>query len=173
MIGGIPFTILGTALLIHFRTPNSGVGFHVMCQIFNGIGTGFLSTCGQLAIMAAVTHQDVAMVLALFDLFGSIGAAIGMAIAGGIWTNTLRSSIEDNLPEGSKDLADAIYADLTVQLGYPRGDPIREAINSAYGDVQRYMVITGAAFIPLVLVAVLIWRNINVKNLKQTKGNVF
>lgn len=173
VIGGIPFMILGTALLIHFRTPSADSGYLVMCQIFNGIGSGFLATCGQLAVMAAVTHQDVAMVIALYGLFGGIGASIGMAIAGALWTNLLRNEIYDALPTASKNLTDTIYADMTVQLSYPAGDPIRDAIIAAYGEVQRKMVIAGSAFVPLVLLAVLVWRNVNVKNSKQTKGNVW
>ena len=173
LIGGIPFMLLGTALLIHFRTPGTAAGWLVMCQIFCGIGTGFLSTSAQLGVMAAVSHQEVAMALALFDLFGSIGASIGMAIAGGIWTNTLRDGIEKYLPEESKNLTDSIYADITMQLSYAAGDPIRDATIDAYGDVQRIMVIVGSAFVPLVLIAVLAWRNINVMHLKQTRGNVF
>merc|ERR1711964_637479 len=37
--GGIPFVVLGTALLIHLRTPSTHVGLLVMCQVFNGIGS--------------------------------------------------------------------------------------------------------------------------------------
>ncbi|KAK0727592.1 major facilitator superfamily transporter [Lasiosphaeria miniovina] len=173
IIVGIPFVLLGTGLLIHFRTPSTSVGFLVMCQFFNGLGTSFIATCGQLAVMAAVTHQEVAIALAFFNLCGSIGAAIGMAIAGGLWTNLLRNSIYDNLPAASKELTDAIYADMRLQLSYERGDPIRDAIIEAYGDVQRKMVIAGAAFVPLLLGAVLIWRDINVKEKRQTVGNVW
>ncbi|KAK3374723.1 major facilitator superfamily transporter [Podospora didyma] len=173
IVVGIPFILLGTGLLIHFRTPGTSVGYLVMCQFFNGVGTSFIATCGQLAVMAAVSHQEIAMALAFFSLCGSIGAAIGMAIAGGLWTNLLRNAIYDNLPAVSKDLTDTIYADMRMQLFYENGDPIRMAIIDAYGDVQRKMVITGAAFVPLLLITVLMWRNINVKEKRQTVGNVW
>lgn len=60
-----------------------------MCQIFNGIATGIWSIAAQLAIMASVTHQEIAVSMAIFGLFGSIGAAIGLAIAGALVRNFL------------------------------------------------------------------------------------
>ncbi|KAK1489048.1 major facilitator superfamily transporter [Colletotrichum cuscutae] len=177
-LSGVPICVLGTALLIHFRTPSTTVGYLVMCQIFNGVASGIFSICSQIAIMSSVTHQQIAIALALHGLFGSIGAAIGLAIAGGIWNNVLKKNIYTQLPEGSKDLTASIYASIETQLSYPMGSPIRTAIIAAYADVQRKMVIAGCAFIPLVLLSLLIWRNINVKTVeeekgKQTKGTVF
>ncbi|KAK1450029.1 major facilitator superfamily transporter [Colletotrichum melonis] len=177
-LSGVPICVLGTTLLIHFRTPSTTVGYLVMCQIFNGVASGIFSICSQIAIMSSVTHQQIAIALALHGLFGSIGAAIGLAIAGGIWNNVLKKNIYAQLPEGSKDLTASIYASIETQLSYPMGSPIRTAIIAAYADVQRKMVIAGCAFIPLVLLSLLIWRNINVKTVeeekgKQTKGTVF
>lgn len=149
-----------------------------MCQLFNGIYSGVWSLTAQLAIMASVTHQEIAVALALFGLFGSIGAAIGMAVAGALWTNIFPVQLYNRLPEDSKNLTALIYGDIEMQKGYPMGSPIRDAIIGAYADVQRKMVITGVAFIPLCVVCLFMWRNINVKKLeetkgKQTKGNVF
>ncbi|KDN70834.1 putative major facilitator superfamily transporter [Colletotrichum sublineola] len=177
-IAGVPICVLGTALLIHFRTPSTSIGYLVMCQIFNGVASGIFNTCAQIAIMSSVTHQEIAIALALYGLFGSIGAAIGLAIAGGIWNNVLPNALYQQLPADSKDLAASIFASITTQLSYPMGSPIRTAIIAAYADVQRKMVIAGCAFIPLIFISLLIWRNINVKTIeeekgKQTKGTVF
>ncbi|GJC99460.1 major facilitator superfamily transporter [Colletotrichum higginsianum] len=177
-LAGVPICVLGTALLIHFRTPSTSVGYLVMCQIFNGVASGIFSICSQIAIMSSVTHQQIAVALALHGLFGSIGAAIGLAIAGGIWNNVLKNAIRQQLPAESKDLTASIFASITTQLSYPMGSPIRTAIIAAYADVQRKMVIAGCAFIPLIFLSLLLWRNINVKTVeeekgKQTKGTVF
>lgn len=177
-VAGVPFCVLGTVLLIHFRTPESHVGFLVMCQMFNGISSGIWALTAQLAVMSCVTHQEIAVALAMWGLFGSIGAAIGLAIAGALWNNILPAQLLKNLPEGSKDQAAKIFGDITVQKSFPMGSPIRNAIIAAYADVQRKMVIAGAAFIPLCLLCLFMWRNINVRELektkgKQTKGNVW
>ena len=175
---GLPFMVLGTALLIPFRTPNTRVGLLVMTQIFVGLGTGLFAACGQLAVMAPVTHQEIAVVIAIWGMFGSIGAAIGLAIAGAIWNNVFPEQLYQRLPEQSKDMASLIFGDITEQMKYAYGTPERDAIVGAYGDAQRKLVIAGAAFMPLIFASIFIWRNINVKKLEdekgnQTKGNVF
>lgn len=175
---GIPFVALGTGLLAHFRRPESHVGYLVMCQILNGIGTGIFSMCGQLAIMAAVTHQEVAVVMAIYSLFGSIGAAIGNAVAGAIWTNILPGELLKALPDDKQDLMPQIYGSLVVQQEWPIGDPIRDAIIEAYAVVQHKMVIAGSAFVPVFVFCVFLFKRINVKKLEeergtQAKGNIF
>ncbi|GAP89898.1 putative siderophore iron transporter mirB [Rosellinia necatrix] len=178
IIGGVPFATLGTVLLIHFRTPGSHVGYLVMCQLFNGIASEIWSLTAQLAIMATITHQEIAVALALWRLFGSIGASIGFAIAGALWTNILPAKLYEFLPDDAKDQVAEIFGSIVVQQSYPMGTPIRTAIIAAYADAQRKMVIAGAAFLPLCLICLLMWKNVNVKTLeesrgKQSKGNVF
>ncbi|KAI1182602.1 siderophore iron transporter mirB [Nemania serpens] len=178
IIGGVPFATLGTALLIYFRTPGTRIGYLVMCQLFNGISSEIWTLTAQLAIMASVTHQEIAVSLALWSLFGSIGASIGLAIAGALWNNILPVKLYEFLPDDAKDQAGEIFGDIVIQLSYPMGSPVRDAIIAAYGDVQRKMVIAGAAFLPLCLLCLFLWKNINVKALeetrgKQSKGNVF
>lgn len=175
---GIPFVAIGTGLLARYRRPDSHVGILVMCQVLNGIGTAIFAQCGQLAIMASVTHQEVAVSMALFGLFGSIGAAIGNAVAGALWTNILPAQLTKFLPEGSKHLMPEIFSSLVIQQDYPVGSEIRDAIILAYGDVQHKMVIAGSAFVPVFVICVFVYKNINVKKLEeergtQTKGNVF
>lgn len=127
--------------------------------------------------MAAVKHQDVALSLVIHSLFTSLGSAIGYAIAGGMWTNILPYKIAEFLPEESKSQSWSIYGDITKQLQYPIGNPIRDAVIRAYGDVGRKMVIVGAALTPLMIITVMFWRNINVKDTekeeKEARGNVF
>ena len=167
----VPFAVLGTALLIQFCTPESHVGYLVMCQLFNGIYSGVWALTVQLVLMASVNHQEVAVVIALFGLFDSIGAAIGVTIAGALWTNILPTKLEELLPEGFKDQAVTIYGDVEVQMSYADGDPVRAGNVDAYSDVQRKMVITGVAFIPIRVILLFFWKNINVKTLEKEKGN--
>ncbi len=141
-----------------------------MCQVFNGISSEIWSLTAQLAIMSRVTHQEIAVALALWGLFGSIGASVGLAIAGALWTNIFPAKLYEFLPEESKDMAGEIFGSITVQLSYPMGSPIRDAIIAAYGDVQRKMVIAGAAFLPACLLCLLLWKNVNVKTLEETRG---
>ncbi|KAI2641480.1 hypothetical protein GGS26DRAFT_535759 [Hypomontagnella submonticulosa] len=154
------------------------VGYLVMCRIFNGASSGIWVLAAQLAIMASVMHQEIAVAMTIFGLFGSIGAAIGLSIAGALWNNFLPQKLREFLPEESKGLVPKILCNIAVQKSYPMGSPIREAIIAAFGDVQRNMVIAGSAFIPICVACLLVWKNINVVKLeqtrgKQTKGNVW
>ena len=149
-----------------------------MCQLLNGIGTGIFAACGQLAIMAVMTHQEIAVGLALWGLFGSIGAAIGNAIAGAIWTNILPGELLKFLPEDKQELMPAIYSSLAIQQEYPMGTDVRDAIIKAYAVVEHKMVIAGAVVVPVFVLCTFMYKNVNVRKLeaargKQTKGNVF
>ncbi|KAF2117363.1 siderochrome-iron transporter MirB [Lophiotrema nucula] len=172
-LAAVPFATLGTALLIHFRRPGVNVGYITMCQIFNGVSGGMIASAMPISIMAAVSHQEVAVVLALNSMFANIGVGVGLAISGGIWTNLLPVKLATYLPPELKDQAGTIYGDIVTQLSYEWGSPAREAIVQSYGEVQRLMVIAGACFMPLLFLAILVWRDYNVKTIKQTRGNVF
>ena len=175
---GVPFMLLGTGLLIPLRQPDTHVGLLVMTQIFVGFGACLFTICGQLAVMVPITHQEVAVVLAIWGLFGSIGAALGNAIAGALWNNILPAELYRRLPDSAKNQSSIIFGDIATQISFPDGSPERDAIVGAYADVQRKMVIAGAAFMPLCLLSIYVWRNVNIKKLQkdhggQTKGNVF
>lgn len=148
-----------------------------MCQVLVGFGVGMIGQMAQLTTMASVRHQDVAVALAIYGLFGSVGSSVGYAIAGGLWTNILPVKLHEFLPDDAKNRTAEIYGDITIQMADPIGTPIRDAVIAAYGVVMRRMVIVGSALIPLTVLCVIVWRNINVKNLesveKRKRGNVF
>lgn len=170
--------LVGTAILIPLRQPSTHVGVLAMTQVLIGLGSGFFTACAQLAVMVPVTHQEVAVVIAIWGMFGSIGAAVGSAIAGGIWNNVMPEQIYDRLPEGSKNVSSVVFGDIAYQIVYEDGTPEREAIVGSYAHVQRLIVITGTAIMPLCLAAIWVWKDINVKKLRkekgdQTKGNIW
>ncbi|KAK2755565.1 hypothetical protein FQN54_006505 [Arachnomyces sp. PD_36] len=171
-LAAVPLQILGVGLMIHFRQPNTDIGYVIMCQIFIAFSGGTLVICQEMAVMAAASHSEVAVVLALLGLFTSAGGAVGQTVAGAIWTNTLPKYLELYLPEDSKHLAAQLYAVLDTQLKYPMGSPIRTAIIQAYAVAQRRMLICATAVLPIAFVCVLIWRDIQVKTIKQVKGTV-
>lgn len=175
---GVPITILGTALLIPFRTPSTNVGVLAFTQILVGLGTGIFATCGQLAVMAPVTHQQLAAVNALWGLFGGFGSSIGYSISGALWTSILPEQLYNRLPEGSKDRYLEIFGDIEVQKSFLDGTPERDAVVGAFAHTERIMLIAGTCFVPLCIASIWFWRNINVRKLEeqrgpQTKGMIF
>ncbi|CAJ2511705.1 Uu.00g073300.m01.CDS01 [Anthostomella pinea] len=169
---GVPVTILSIGLLIHFREPGTHLGWIIMCEILYAFAGGACVICEQLAVMAAAAHQHVAVVLAVEGMFSSVGGAIGLSIAGAIWTGLFPVKLAEYLPEESQANLTSIYGDLVTQLSYPVGSPTRDAIIRAYGDAQKWMFVAATTITIIGLVAVMFWRDIKVKDFKQVKGRV-
>jgi len=170
--GSIPLNLLGTGLMIYFRRSVSGVGYVVMCQIFVSLAAGVIIICDEIAILAAVSHQHIAVALATVGFFGNMGGAIGLTIASAIWQNVFPKRLAEYLPAAEIPNLLTIYADLTAQLSYEAGSPVRTAIQRAYGDAQTYILIASTAAWGFGLIAVLLWRDIEISHIKQVKGHV-
>ncbi|KAK0724543.1 major facilitator superfamily domain-containing protein [Lasiosphaeris hirsuta] len=169
---GVPITILGVGLMIAFRQPGVNVGYIVMCQIFIAFGGGTLVICEQIAVMAATSHQYIAVVLAIEGMFASVGGAIGSTIAAAIWNGVFPERLAEFLPLESQGNFTEIYTQLPVQISYPPGSPTRDAINAAYGDAQKWMIVASTVIQIISIISVLVWRDIKVKDFKQVKGLV-
>lgn len=169
---GVPLTILGVGLMIAFRQPDVNIGFIIMCQIFIAFSGGTLVICEEMAAMAAVSHQYIAVILAVEGIFANIGSAIGSTVAAAIWTGVFPKKSAEYLPEESQTNLTSVYGDLSVQLSYDVGSPTRDAIVRAYGDAQKLMIISATAILLLAVGSVAVWRDIKVKDFKQVKGRV-
>ncbi|KAJ0166595.1 Siderophore iron transporter mirB [Colletotrichum tanaceti] len=166
----VPLMMLGVGLMIHFRQPDQPVGCIIMTQIFVAFAGGPIVICGEMAMLSPSDHQHVAVIMAILDLFGSIGSTVGYTVATAIWTSTFKKNITKYTPAGTP--VDTIYGDIMTQLSYEVGSPERIGIQRAYGDSQRIMLITSVCFLVGALGCVAMWRNINVKTIKQVRGNV-
>lgn len=111
---GVPLYIFAQGLMIYFRRPDSYIGYLVMCQIFISVGGSVMIICQQLAVLAASDHQHVAAVLALLNVIGTVGGAVGNTISGAIWTNTFSQALARYLPEDAQASLEDIYGDLDV-----------------------------------------------------------
>jgi hypothetical protein len=169
----VPLYILGQGLMIYFRQPGTHVGYLVMCQIFIAIGGSIIILCEQIAVMAASDHQHIATVLALLNIFGWLGGAVGSTICGAIWTNSFPKALADLLPEEALGMLDDITGSLDTQLSFEVGTRTRVAIEEAYGVAQKRMLIAGTAIMGLCVVWVVMIRSYNVRKMQQTKGTLF
>ncbi|KAJ7684230.1 major facilitator superfamily domain-containing protein [Mycena polygramma] len=169
----VPLYIFAQGLMIYFRRPDQSVGYQVMCQVFISIGGSIFIIAQQVAVLAAVDHQHIAMALALLYVIGTIGDALGAAISGVIWTHTFPNALAHYLPVDSLPDLETIYEDLDTQLSYPVGDPTRLAIQQAYGYAQTRMLAAGTGIMVLAVVWVFLIRNIDLRKIEQVKGVVF
>ncbi|KAH9905166.1 putative MFS siderophore iron transporter [Xylariomycetidae sp. FL2044] len=169
----VPIYIFAQGLMIYFRRPNQPVGYLVMCQVFIAIRGSVFILVEQLAILAAVDHQHIASALAVLNVVGTLGGAIGSTICGAIWTNTFRPALMRYLPSSALADVDSIYEDLETQLSYGIGTPDRLAIQEAYGYAHTRMLTAGCAIMALSLSWTLLFRNIDLKKHPHNKGVVF
>lgn len=170
---GVPITIFGVVLMIKFRQPDSNIGYIVMCQIFVALGGGTLVICDQMTIMAVSSHQYIPAILAMEAMVASIGASVGSTIAAAMWSGIFPKKLAEFLPANAQSNLGEIYGSLITQSSFPVGSPTRIAIDHAYGETQRLMLIASTCIYSITLVSVMFWKDINVKNLKQRGGHVW
>lgn len=170
----LPLTVLGLGLMIHFHQPDQAIGYIIMCQIFISFASGVVMVTDEIAILAATSEQQYfAISIAMVSMFGSIGSAIGLTISAAIWQNVLPNRLALYLPVEDLPNLVTIYTDIVTQLSFQVGTPTRSAIQHAYGDAQMYLFTAGTAVWALGFIAIIMWRDINVIGIKQTKGHVF
>ncbi|KAI1096639.1 putative siderophore iron transporter mirB [Rostrohypoxylon terebratum] len=171
-LAALPVHLLGGALMIVFRKPDTNIAWVIMCQILITIGGSTLVMCEQIAVQAVASHAELASVMAILGLAYYIGSAIGNSLSGAIWNTTLPRLLTKLLPEFSPEELVHLGQDLKMQLSYPLGSPTRNAIITAYGEAQRRMCITGTLISLFEIFAVSIWRDVRVSQSKQVKGTV-
>jgi SP family sugar:H+ symporter-like MFS transporter len=130
--------------MIAYRVENASTWSIIGIQIAVGIGGGFLNVPAQLGVQASASHQQVAAATTIFLTILEVGGAVGSAVSGAIWSTYVPRKLQQYLPPDVAPNYATIYGDLTVASNYtlyPVGDPIRVAINQAYQETMRYMLI--------------------------------
>lgn len=167
-VAGTLLFVLAFGLLYRYR---GGVETHelaglVGAEVILGVAGGLFPYPVQALIQASVQHERTATVTALYLASYSIGSALGNTIAGGIWINTLPDHLLSRLEEAgvanAAEIASSVYADPETFIESAEGaigTPAREAVMAAYGEVQRYLTITGLCISVLLVVASLCLRN--------------
>jgi hypothetical protein len=169
----LPLIVLGTGLLVHFREPSQYLGYIAMCNIFVNFGFGTLMLTVEIGILAATSAQQYfAITIALLNLFCYIGSAVGYTIASAIWQGVMPGKLALHLPLQRQGNLTTIFGSIEEQLGYEWGSPVRLAIQASYGDTWRFLLITAVSLWALGLASMLVWKNMNVKTIKQNKGFV-
>lgn len=172
LLFGAPLMMLGAGLQIYFRGRDHGIGYLVMCQIFIAFAGGTLVIGEDMAVMASADRDGVPMMLSLIGLMSSVGGAIGTAVASAIYNNTFPQTLLKSLPaEAQGDYTTIYMGGYTVQMSYPVGSPIRNAIDYSWGEAQKYGSVAATCILVLAFPAIAMWKNHNVDR-KQNKGNV-
>lgn len=156
------FIVVGTALymtafglLIHFRgsgtsAANAKAGV-IAAQVVLGIAGGMFPYPTQASLQVYLRHENLAVMTGLYLAMYNIGSALGNAVSGAIWTQTMPRYLRNALP-GYDDVVTAVYQDpVTNAILYPIGSPERDGIITAYRHTQRLLTITGICLcVPLI-----------------------
>ncbi|KAI0199727.1 MFS general substrate transporter [Astrocystis sublimbata] len=171
-VAALPVHIIGGALMILFRRPDTYILWVIGCQILLTIGGSTLVICESMAVQTVAQHAELASAMAILSLATYIGSAMGSSISGAIWNSTLPGALAELLPNMNPVELGHIASDLKKQLSYPMGSEVRSAIVTAYAKSQAKMCIVGTAVSLLEIGAVLMLRDMRLSKSKQVKGTV-
>lgn len=134
--------LMGIGLMIRYRNENTTVGSLVGTQIAVGIGGGILNQPVLLGVQASASHSEMAAVTAVFLTILEVGGAVGTAVSGAIWTSSIQSKLRAYLPPSAQGEVEAIFGSVvTASTMYPPGTPERAAIDRAYYETMRILLI--------------------------------
>jgi SP family sugar:H+ symporter-like MFS transporter len=167
--------LMGMGIMLAYRNEDASTATMIGTQIAVGIGGGFLNVPVQLGVQASASHQQVAAVTTIWLTILEVGGAVGSAISGAIWSTYVPAKLQEYLPAGVEYLP--IYSNVLVSSNYtmyPHGDPTRIAINRAYQETMRYLLIGALCAAAPILPLSLLMKNYKLDQMKQpVEGRVF
>ncbi|KAL9028359.1 MAG: hypothetical protein Q9196_003264 [Gyalolechia fulgens] len=170
---GAAIYLLGTGLMIRYRTEASSTAQIVGTQIAIGIGGGMVNVPVQLGVQASVSHGEVAAATAVFLTIVEIGGAVGSAISGSVWTKNVPKKLALYLPLDAQANATSIFGSLSLAQSYPIGSPERIAINRSYQETMNILLTIAVCLSVPLLPLSLIMSNYKLSQMDQkVKGNV-
>lgn len=157
IVAGTALFMIAFGLMIRYRGSPGGDGKAgvIAAQVVLGAAGGMFPYPAQASLQVYLRHENLATMTALFLATYNIGSALGNAVSGAMWRQTLPSRLNSGLAGINSTLADSVFADpLTAAATYPMGTPERTAIINAIQQVQRYLCITGICLcVPLIAFA--------------------
>jgi hypothetical protein len=169
---GVSLTVLGVGLMIKFRQLNLNIGYIVMCQLFVAFGGGTLMICEQMTVIAVSTQRNIPAILTIEGVVASIGSVFRSTVAVTMWTRIFHVKLKEFLPPSAPGELTSIYGSLSTQLSYAKWTGTRDAIDHAYGETQKLMLITATCLYLTTCDSCLFWKDLNLKKMKQLVDGV-
>ncbi|KAE8406548.1 major facilitator superfamily domain-containing protein [Aspergillus pseudonomiae] len=126
-------TTTGTGLLYLLHVETS-IPQWIFLNIVPGLGTGILFSSLTLAIQASAPENNMAMAVTMTNFFRSAGQAIGVAVGGVVFQNSMKSQLR-NHPQ-TKGIADQYAKDASALAEVIKGLPadLRDPTKQAYAQ---------------------------------------
>lgn len=134
---GAVIRIIGYGVMIRLRTNNSSIAELFVVQIIQGLGSGIIETINVVAAQIVVPHAELAQVTSLVMLGAYLGDGIGSAVAGGIYTGTLKERLRMRMGTGTNETEiETLYNSITGTLP-AWGTSERNAVDAAVSHVDN------------------------------------
>ena len=84
----------------------------------------------------------MAITTAMVLLWTEIGGAVGSAVAGAIWTNTMPGKLAEHIPGANETVIAELFASITNVIAFPIGDPVHDgAIQGASSSFLSFAAV--------------------------------
>lgn len=153
LVFGCALWFIAMGLLFHFRGGKESHSGIIGALSLWGVACTIVINPIAVSVQAVTSHEHMATVTALSYTFYRIGAAVGAAVSGAIWTQTLYGEILKRI--GDVKLATSAYASPYEFIGtYTWDTPQRQAVVQAYRYVQKLETLVALVFcVPLLFFA--------------------
>lgn len=129
-VAGAAIRLIGYGIMIRLRSNTSSMAELFIVQVIQGIGSGIIETVIIVASQIVVPHAELAQITSLITLSAYLGDGIGSAIAGGIYTDTLRERLQFRLDTTNQTEIDTYFNSITGTLPL-WSTPERTAVDEA------------------------------------------
>ncbi len=151
-IFGVICWIVSMGILFHYRGDNDGIDSQKylngviggLCLM--GFGAGFFTHSAYVSIQLCTNHEYMALVISIYLAIYNVGDAIGAAISGAVWTNTLYKRIVEEFQKAGVDTSLAISAYSSPIMfieKYTWSTDERIALVVAYNYTQKILCLVG------------------------------
>lgn len=127
--------------MLQFRIQNASTIQIIGTQLAVGIGGGIFNVATQVGIQASADKGSVGVATAIFMTAAELGGAAGSAVSGAVWSRSVPAKLAEYLPEATKSIAQEIFNDINRAISYPVGGEERIAIDRAYQESMRTLLI--------------------------------
>lgn len=130
--------LIGYGVMVRLRNNDSSVAELFAVQIIQGLGSGMIEAIFIVAAQIVVRHAELAQVTAFVSMAFNLGAAIGAAIAGSIYTSHLKEQLRIRLKAEENDtLVESMFESISKPPQW--GSPERLAVALAVSySVARF-----------------------------------
>ncbi|KAF8805034.1 MFS general substrate transporter [Phlegmacium glaucopus] len=137
---GSSIRVIGYGIMMRLRGANNSTAELFVVQAIQGVGSGVIETIIVVSAQIVLSHAELAQISSLVLLITFLGAAVGQAIAGSIYTNSFPTELHKHLPDPSANTISTLINSILGVLP-DWGTPERTAMTAAYSDIMRQMTL--------------------------------